>query len=151
MSLCFVEVWYIATDRPMGLTNNIIYWHYNSDSWNRTLTRISRTTHKSLTCTCTFSNSGLIALSVVYSVFLSTDTNLEHSTSQIHSHTHSTLCISSAKSPSLSAIHSSLCYKPSTDSHDTTIPHLTVCWPNVLFICHLEPLLLLQLVLNIPF
>jgi hypothetical protein len=53
-----------------------------------------------------------------------------NSTSQIRSHTCSTLCVSSGKSPSLPAIH---CPHPAISHalthHDTTVPHLIIRWP----------------------
>ena len=96
--------------------------------------------------------TGLIALCSLCLVLLSTDTDLEHSTSQIHSDTHSTLCIFSPKSISLSAIHSPRSRISDTWTHrDTTVPHLTVRWPYMLLICCLRSSFLFQLALDIPF
>jgi len=118
----------------------------------RTHTRISRITHKRLPCTCTFGTCGLITLSTFCLVLLSTDPGIECSTSQICSHTRCTLCVSPAKSPSLSAIHSSHSAISHTLTHcDTTVPHLTVRWLHMLLIHYLIPSLLFQLALDIRF
>jgi hypothetical protein len=73
--------------------------------------RISRITHKRLPYTSYTQYSGLIALSTPCLVLLVTDAygsdnGLEYSTPQIHFQTSSTLCSSSAKSPSRSTLHS---------------------------------------------
>jgi hypothetical protein len=73
--------------------------------------------------------SGLTALSTVCLVPLftdvnSTETGLKPSTPQIHFNTHSTLCSSSAKSPSLPAIHSSHSAICHTLTHNDMAVHL---------------------------
>ena len=136
----------------MGLTDNSVYWHYSSNSWNKNTRKNFKNNSQEITLHFYIQKSGLIALSTWCLVLLSNDSGIERSTSQIRSHTHSTLCVSSAKSSSLSAIYS----PHSAISHtvtniDTTIPHLTVRCPYILLIHSLRPSLLFQLALDIPF
>jgi len=93
-------------------------------NWNRTLTYFKHHSQE-ITLHLYIQYSGHIALPTVCLVqssadAYSTDTGLVHSTSQICLHPHSTLCSSSAKSPSLPRPLKSLCYTPHTDSpwHD---------------------------------
>jgi len=80
----------------------------------------------------------------------STDTGLKHSTSHIFFHPHSTLCISSAKSPSLPRPLLSLYYTPHSDSPCHDSPSLAVRWHYVLLIAFLESFPLVQEVSGIP-
>jgi ATP/maltotriose-dependent transcriptional regulator MalT len=96
--------------------------------------------------------SRLIALSTLCLVLLFSDSGLQHSTSQIRSHTCSTLCVSSANSPSLPANHCPHSAVSHALTHrDMTVPHLIVRWPYMLLIHRHRPSLLFQLVPDIPF
>ena len=90
-------------------------------------------------------------MSTVCLVLLSIDTGLKHSNSQTYSHMRSSLFSSSSESPSLSihSIRSAIGH--TLTRHDTTVPHLTVCWPCTLLIHCLELPLLSQLIVYIPF
>ena len=136
----------------MGLTDNSVYWHYSWNNWNKNTHKNFKNSSQEITLHLYIQYSGLIALSTLRLVLSSAHTGLEHSTSQIHSHTRSTLCSSSAKSPSLSAIHCPHSAMSHTLNHyATTVPHLTVCWPYMLLIHCLRPSLLFQLALHISF
>jgi hypothetical protein len=151
MPVCFMELLYIVTDWPLGLTDNSVYWQYSSNNWNRNTHKNFKNNSQEITLHLYIQYFSLIALATVCLVQLSTDTGLEHSTSQICSHTQSTLCVSSAKSPALSAVHSphsGISHK--LTHHDMNVPHLTVRCPYLLLIHCLRPLLF-QLGLDISF
>ena len=105
----------------MGLTDNSVYWHYSSNSWNRN-THHFKNNSQEITLQLYIQYFRLIAMSTLCLVLLSTDTGLKHSTSQICSHTRSTLCFLSQVPFTLSHPLSSLCCKQHSDSpwHDRT-------------------------------
>jgi len=151
MPVCFMELYYIVTDRLMGLTDNSVYWHYSSNNWNRNTHKNFKNNSQDITLHLYIQISGLIALSTLCLILLSTDIGLEHSTSQICSHTRSTLCISQLSPHSLSAIHSPHSAISHTLTHlDTTVPHLAAPCPYLLLILCLRRSLLLQLALYNP-
>ena len=136
----------------MGLTDNSVYWHYSSNSWNKNTRKNFENNSQEIALHLYIQYSRLIVLYTWCLVVLSTDTAIERSTSQIRSHTHSTLCISSAKSHSLSTIHSPHSVMRHTLTHrEMTAPHLTVPWVLMLLIPCIRPSLLFYLALHIPF
>jgi hypothetical protein len=105
MPVFFVELQYILTDTPVGLSANSVYWHYSSNNWNKNLHKNFKNSSQQVTLHLYIQYSALLALFTLCLVLLSTDTILKHSTSQILSHNHSTLYVTSAKSRSLSTTH----------------------------------------------